>query len=106
MLLQADDLGRELADLLLRLVDPGQPLAQVGDDLAGRLLAAVEPVAHDGRQRPFLVAQGFLDALHGVGQHDLPLGVVPAQHQRHQPCAEDDDHRQQDVDHDIHCQPL
>ena len=43
-LLQADHLGRELADLLLRLVDPGQPLAQVGDDLAGRLLAAVQPL--------------------------------------------------------------
>ena len=43
-LLQAHDLGRELADLLLRLVDADQPLAQVGDDLARRLLGAVEPL--------------------------------------------------------------
>ena len=66
-LLQADDLGREIADLLLRLVDAHQPLAQVGDDLAGRLLGAVEPLAHDLGERLLLLAQRTLDPLHGLG---------------------------------------
>ena len=66
-LLQADDLGRELADLLLRLVDADQPLAQVGDDLAGRLLGAVEPLVDDLGQRLLLLAQRTLDPLHGLG---------------------------------------
>ena len=90
--LQADDLGREVADLLLRLVDADQPLAQVGDDLAGRLLGAVEPLAHDLGQRLLLLAQRTLDPLHGLGllaerqgellAHGLGLAAAAAgQHQ-------------------------
>ena len=85
-LLQAHHLGREIADLLLRLVDADQPLAQVGDDLAGRLLAPVEPLGDHLGQRLLLLAQRTLDPLHGVGQrlmparllaHGLGLGLSP-----------------------------
>ena len=54
--LQAHDLGRQLADLLLRLVDARQALAQVGDDLSGGLLGAVQPLVHHLAQRLFLLA--------------------------------------------------
>ena len=71
--LQPDDLGRQVADLLLRRVDPDQPLAQVGDDLARGLLALGQAFVDHRGQRPLLFAQRLLDPLHGVGEGHLPL---------------------------------
>ena len=116
-LLQADDLGRELADLLLRLVDAHQPLAQVGDDLARRLLGAVEPLVDHLAQRLFLLAQRTLDPLHGVGllaerqaellAHLLGLAAAAlAQQDDGQRHAQQHDDGQQDDRQNIHCQPL
>ena len=99
-LLQADDLGRKLADLLLRLVDADQPLAQIGDDLARRLLGAVEPLRDDLAQRLLLLAQRLLDPLHGLGLlahgqgklllHPL-LGLAVAAALAHQDDDQDED---------------
>ena len=85
IVLQADDLGREIADLLLRLVDAGQPLAQVGDDLAGRLVAAVEPLVDHAGKGALLLAQRLLDPLHGIGQRRLRPGIRASRHQDRQP---------------------
>ena len=118
-LLQADDLGRELADLLLRLVDADQPLAQVGDDLAGGLLGAVEPLGDDLAQRLLLLAQRLLDPLHGFGllaqrQGELLLhallGLAAAATLPHQHGDQDDDQRcdggEEGDRQDIHCPTL
>ena len=114
--LQADDLGREIADLLLRLVDADQPLAQVGDDLAGRLLGAVEPLAHDLGERLLLLAQRTLDPLHGLGllaqrqsellAHGLGLAAAAAGQHQDQHQAEQRDGCQQHDRQDIHWLPL
>lgn len=115
--LKADHLGRQLADLLLRLVDPRQPLPQIGDDLAGGLFAAIQPLAHDLRKRLLLLAQRALDPLHGLGllaqghlemmADCLRLAIVsPTQHQDQQPGQQQDDDGQEAIDEHIHCPPL
>ena len=62
-------------------------------------------------QRPLLLAQRLLDPLHGVGQRRLGQ---PAARSRRAAAHQDDGqrraqrqhHGQQNVDQDIHCQPL
>ncbi len=112
--LQADDLGREIADLLLRLVDAHQPLAQVGDDLARRLLGPVEPLVHHGGQGALLFAQRLFDPLDGVGQRHLLVAHglfgaagAPLAHQDRSQADDQKNHRgEQDNRKGIHCLPL
>ena len=72
MFLQADDLGRELADVDLRLVDPGDALAQLAEARALRLGGLLERVVYAAR---YLV-EALLEQL---GEGPL-LGLQPRQH--------------------------